>query len=97
MTAPPDAELLPLPRWDGVEFEADVHPHRTETVVTIEDAETYATAYATDNVASIAAENQRLREALEIIANLSMSQFYKPQDLGNAAIKLASAALQEQK
>ena len=76
-------KLLPLPGRDCGPETGHVAIRTDESIL----------AWGRANLARAEAENQRLREALEIIANLSMSQFYKPQDLGNAAIKLASAAL----
>jgi poly(3-hydroxybutyrate) depolymerase len=44
--------------------------------------------------ARLIAASPDMLAALEIIAGLTMSRFHKPQDLGNAAIKVARAAIQ---
>jgi hypothetical protein len=75
------------PRWDGPQnsWLADCYSGRIGSDGISRDE-------ALANARLIAAAPAML-EALERISELSMSQFYKPQDLGMAAIHLAKAAI----
>jgi hypothetical protein len=51
--------------------------------------------YALANMAPLEAEIARLREALEHISGLSRSQFWQTQDMLDAILDVAAAALRE--
>jgi hypothetical protein len=51
--------------------------------------------YARANMAPLEAEIARLREALEHISGLSRSQFWQTQDMLDAILDVAAAALRE--